>query len=132
MTRWREKFRRFMVGRYGSDELNRFLVWIFIAILFVRIFIHSGFWYWLELAVIVVIYYRMFSKNTSQRFKENQRYLNLRFRVTEWKKSKSIRSSNVRTVVRRSEFQEDMERSASTAGNVDMILSEELDSLVTE
>lgn len=134
-----------MVGRYGSDELNRFLVWIFIAILFVRIFIHSGFWYWLELAVIVVIYYRMFSKNTSQRFKENQRYLNLRFRVTEWakgvrsengkktwKKSKSIRSSNVRTVVRRSEFQEDMERSASTAGNVDMILSEELDSLVTE
>ena len=29
---------------------------------------------------------RMFSKNTSQRFKENQRYLNLRFRVTEWAK----------------------------------------------
>ena len=75
-----------MVGRYGSDELNRFLVWIFIAILFVRIFIHSGFWYWLELAVIVVIYYRMFSKNTSQRFKENQTYQNLRFRVTEWAK----------------------------------------------
>ena len=78
LTRWREKFRRFMVGRYGSDELNRFLVWIFIAILFVRIFIHSGF------------YYRMFSKNTSQRFKENQRYLNLRFRVTEW--AKGVRS----------------------------------------
>ena len=49
-----------------------------------------------------------------------------------WKKSKSIRSSNVRTVGRRSGSQEDMERSASTAGNVDMILSEELDSLVTE
>ena len=61
-----------MVGRYGSDELNRCLVWVFIAILFVKIFIHSGIWYWLELAVIVVIYYRMFSKNTSQRFKENQ------------------------------------------------------------
>ena len=132
-----------MVGRYGSDELNQCLVWVFIAILFVRIFIHSGIWYWLEMAVIVVIYYRMFSKNTSQRFKENQRYLNLRFRVTEWakdqengkktwKKSKSIRSSNVRTVVRRSGFQEDMERSASTAGNVGTILSEELDSLVME
>ena len=79
-----------MVGRYGSDELNRFLVWIFIAILFVKIFVHSGIWYWLELAVIVVIYYRMFSKNTSQRFKENQRYLNLRFRVTEW--AKGVRS----------------------------------------
>ena len=48
-----------MVGRYGSDELNRCLVWVFIAILFVKIFIHSGIWYWLELAVIVVIYYRM-------------------------------------------------------------------------
>ena len=63
-----------MVGRYGSDELNRFLVWVFIAILFVKIFIHFR------------IYYRMFSKNTSQRFKENQTYLNLRFRVTEWAK----------------------------------------------
>lgn len=90
LTQWREKFRRFMVGRYGSDELNRFLVWIFIAILFVKIFVHSGIWYWLELAVIVLIYYRMFSKNTSQRFKENQTYLNLRFRVTEW--AKGVRS----------------------------------------
>ena len=33
---------------------------------------------------------------------------------------------------RRSGSQEDMERLASTAGNVDMILLEELDSLVTE
>ena len=54
MTQWREKFRRFMVGRYGSDELNQCLVWVFIAILFVRIFIHSGIWYWLGMAVMTL------------------------------------------------------------------------------
>ena len=114
LAKWRESFRRFMVGRYGSDELNQFLVWVFIAILFVRIFVHSRIWYWLELAVIVVIYYRMFSKNTSQRFKENQAYLNLRFRVTE--RAKGVRSGK---------WKEDLEeakkyKSSSSFGGISM------------
>ena len=83
--------------------------------------------------MIVVIYYRMFSKNTSQRFKENQAYLNLRFRVTEWMKGlKNGQWKADLDEARRFGFQEDMGKSVSTAGNVDTILSEELDSGVTE
>ena len=87
LRRWRMNFARFMVGRYGSDELNQFLSVLILVLVVVSIFTRTSILFFLELALLVWIYFRMFSKNTGQRFKENQWYLNLRFQVTEgWKK----------------------------------------------
>lgn len=75
----REKFARFMAGRYGTDNLNRFLLIVCaVAMLLGAIFRRTAFsallWL-LSLVMIVLIYLRMFSKNRYKRAQENNRYL---------------------------------------------------------
>jgi DNA-directed RNA polymerase subunit RPC12/RpoP len=86
----REKFYRFMQGRYGSDELNRFLmivalVCFAISLFGVRIF------YFLGAAALVYAYFRMLSKNVYKRREENSVYLRyeykVRQRLTAWKRN---------------------------------------------
>ncbi len=87
LRRWRMSFARFMVGRYGNDELNRFLSGAILVLIAVNLFARTNVLFFLELALLIWIYFRMFSKKTGRRFKENQTYLRLRFQVTEgWKK----------------------------------------------
>ncbi len=83
MNNLRDKFRRFMIGRYGSDELNRFLVYLTLAFIVFSWFVRSGLWFVLELLCLVVFYYRTFSRDINRRFRENQRYLTFQFQVTE-------------------------------------------------
>lgn len=78
----KDKLRRFMMGRYGVDELNRFLMWIAVVCLILNLFF-SSLWYVGAILFLVFCYYRMFSKNISRRFAENQTYLKLLFRVKE-------------------------------------------------
>ncbi len=79
----KDKFRRFMVGRYGTDELNRFLSCLVAALIVVNLFVRSGVFFWLELACVALVYFRMFSKNTTKRFYENQAYLQWSFHGAE-------------------------------------------------
>ncbi len=84
----RDKFQRFMMGRYGIDELSRFLNIVTLVILVVsmiiqRFFPLAGFVLWgLTLGLIVYTYFRIFSKNISARTKENQWYCSIRYRKT--------------------------------------------------
>lgn len=80
----REKFNRFMQGRYGMDHLNSCLVKIFFVTLILSMFtgriavgaISLGrIFYWISLAVMVWFYYRTFSRNVYKRSEENQRFL---------------------------------------------------------
>ena len=84
MNNLRDKFRRFMVGRYGMDELNRFLTTLTLVFVVLHLFVRSGIFFWLELAMIVLVYIRMFSRNTGKRFHENQRFLHYQFYVREY------------------------------------------------
>lgn len=79
----RDRFRRFMVGRYGTDELNRFLLTMILVMILCNIFLRSSFLVWAQLILLILSYLRMFSKNTSRRFRENQSFLNLRFQTGE-------------------------------------------------
>ncbi len=89
MKNWRERFARFMVGRYGSDELNRFLVYLTMALVVLGLLLRSGVLIVPELICVALVYFRMFSKNINRRFQENQNYLNRRFRLSEgWRKGK--------------------------------------------
>ena len=83
MNNLKDKFRRFMVGRYGTDELNGFLLTIILVMVVCNLFIRSSFLVWIELLCLILSYLRMFSKNTGRRFQENQKFLTFQFRVRE-------------------------------------------------
>lgn len=73
----REKFYRFMQGRYGNDPLNRFLMIVALIAMILSIVWKSQF-YLLAIGFLGWGYYRMFSRKVYTRAMENQRYLDVR------------------------------------------------------
>jgi hypothetical protein len=81
----RDRFSQFMVGRHGNDQLNLFLLAVDAVLLIVgsvfggsaagRVLMALAF------ALLAVIYFRMFSRNTVRRQDENSKYLRARYRV---------------------------------------------------
>lgn len=68
----REKFARFMMGRYGVDTLGKFNLGVVLVLIVMNMFIGSRWLYWLGIALLVVAYWRMFSRNIQKRYSENQ------------------------------------------------------------
>lgn len=79
MNKIRETLNRFMYGRYGSDHLSRFLIIVFLVCAVLDIFVDNVYFSVLltswEFLLIICIYFRMFSRNVSKRYAENQKYL---------------------------------------------------------
>ena len=71
----REKIQRFMIGRYGADELAKAQSIATLVLLFLSMFSRLGIFYWLAIALMIYSTWRMFSKNISARYAENQKYL---------------------------------------------------------
>ena len=74
----KEKFIRFMQGRYGAycaDLLNRTLLGVALVLMVLSLFVRWRGIYWAALAFLVYAYFRMFSKNYSKRYAENQAFL---------------------------------------------------------
>lgn len=71
----REKLQQFMVGRYGTDQLSRFLLILAIIFMVVSILFHSPICNIIAILLIIFCYYRILSKNHSQRYSENMAYL---------------------------------------------------------
>lgn len=85
MYRLNTKMQQFMVGRYGADELGRFISVSTLVCLLVSLFTKWGILYWIGLFLIFYTYFRMFSKNVSKRYQENQKFLTLRYKaVAKW------------------------------------------------
>ena len=76
-------FQRFMSGRYGYDQLGRFLWLVSLVLLLLGMFL-NGFLYYLGLALLIWSYFRMLSRNIHKRYAENQKYLQLEGRVKKW------------------------------------------------
>ena len=98
----REKLARFMQGRYGIDELGRFLMGTTFFILIMEML--TG-WHVLTLvfwAIFILVYYRMFSRDYGKRYQENQKFLTARYMFnTKWhqifyKKSNTYNNSGVK------------------------------------
>ncbi len=73
----REKLYRFMQGRYGNDQFNRFLMILSLVVIGVS-FIWKPQFYLGAVILLGWAYYRMFSRKVYTRAVENQRYLELR------------------------------------------------------
>ena len=69
---------RFMDGRNGNDELNRFLSIIALIILVIALF--TGLTILTSIAVVLIIFqlFRMLSRNLDRRQEENDRFLDFK------------------------------------------------------
>ena len=81
----KEKIGRFMAGRYGNDKLNQFMMAVFFGCAVLNLFVRNAYvstvlnsW---ECLLILLVYIRMFSRNISKRYAENQKYLALENRL---------------------------------------------------
>ena len=84
----RERFRRFMAGRYGNDGLNQFLNIVSLVFLVLALLTRVGFLYYVALGILVLMYCRAFSRNISARSAENYKYYTLKDQSTAWWRSK--------------------------------------------
>ena len=78
----KEKFIRFMAGRYGQDQFSRFLSVLALVLIVLNLFLRSSFLWLLGIAALVFTYIRMFSRNIEKRRRENERYLQMKYRLT--------------------------------------------------
>lgn len=74
----KEKFYRFMQGRYGSDEFSKFLTGFGMVLIILNILTRSRIFNLLFWVCLFYAYFRMFSKNYAARYAENQKFLGLR------------------------------------------------------
>lgn len=70
-----EKLRRFLMGRYGMDSLNRLIFVLTLILIGVNIFWPNRIVTLLFWILIVIGYFRCFSRNIPARYAENQKYL---------------------------------------------------------
>ena len=78
----RERFQNFMYGRYGMDQLSRFLTFVALALVIVSMFVKIPIIYLAALAVLIWADFRAFSRNTSKRYVENEKFLSFVSRFT--------------------------------------------------
>ena len=76
----KDKFYRFMQGRYGVDQFAKFTMGVALVSIVLAIFVNTGsragsLLDMLGLVAIVYTYFRIFSRNISKRAQENQKYL---------------------------------------------------------
>ena len=84
MGKLKEKFYKFMMGRYGTDILNKDILWLTIILVFLNLFIRSAIVYILVYALFFVSLFRMFSKNVVKRRAENAKYIIYRNKVVKF------------------------------------------------
>ena len=85
LTNFAMKVQRFMMGRYGGDQLNMALLILSVVVSLVSGFVPMG---WIctivSTILIALVFFRMLSRNTSRRFKENYVFLKVWNPVKNW------------------------------------------------
>lgn len=103
----RQRLAKWMMGRNGMDALNRLLSVLTLIVLIVSMFVHgyaARILWSLAVLGLIVIYFRMLSRNVYRRQQENGAYLRQRYKVTSawrgavdrWHQRHEYRFSNVR------------------------------------
>lgn len=80
----RNALQRFMYGRYGSDQLNIFLLIVYLAALLLSGLPGLGALEFVALVLMVWSLFRMLSRNYAARRAENARFLKLVGPVVRW------------------------------------------------
>lgn len=80
----KEKFMRFMYGRYGVDTLGKYSLGAGLATMALSIVFDSYTLSLLSWFFIILTYFRMFSRNLYKRSSENQTFLNKTYKLRTW------------------------------------------------
>ncbi len=84
----KEKLIRFMQGRYGIDQLSKFLLITGLAVVLLSAFFGetavSMLLYIFGWGVVIYCYFRIFSRNVQKRYAENQAYLMKTYKIRNW------------------------------------------------
>lgn len=96
----REKFMRFMIGRYGADEFSKTMAFAAVFLSILRLFLRG----WasfvlsiLTLFLIVFVIYRTFSKNINRRVMENHKFLSKTNKLRGWLRFTKTRFNDRKT-----------------------------------
>ena len=71
---FRQKFERFMYGRYGTDKLSVVMIWSSLSVMIVNSFINSLVLYIIQMLLLGYAFFRMFSRNVGKRYEENRKF----------------------------------------------------------
>lgn len=80
----KERFMRFMYGRYGVDTLGKYSLGAGLATMVLSIVFDSYTLSLLSWFFIILTYFRMFSRNLYKRSSENQTFLNKTYKLRTW------------------------------------------------
>lgn len=80
----RNALQRLMYGRYGNDQLNVFLLVLYLVLYFIFSLTRLVPFYWLSLAVIIFGLYRLLSRNFARRRAENAKFMRFAGPVLRW------------------------------------------------
>jgi len=79
--KWQNKIIKFMQGRYGPDDLYKFLFGLYIITCVINIFLKNQILDIIGLIIVFITFYRVFSKNIYKRNKENREYLKFKNKI---------------------------------------------------
>ena len=84
----KQKISSFFSGRYGADALSRAMLTVYLVLTVLTIFTEStplrSILNVAALTVCVLMFFRMFSRNTDKRSAENVKYLRFCGRIKQW------------------------------------------------
>lgn len=83
MNRFSMWFANMMRGRYGVDQLNRFLLIVTLILIVIDMFARTRVLHFLTVILLIYTYSRMFSRNIRARSAENQKFLQITSRFRE-------------------------------------------------
>lgn len=81
MNNLRNKINKFMIGRYGPDELYMFLFILCFIVLLINTFVNSDILRIIEILILIILFSRYLSKNKTKRSKENKKYLEIKNKI---------------------------------------------------
>jgi len=84
MNNFTNKIYKFMRGRYGVDDLYKFLLVLCMIILIINIFLDNIYLRLVEVIIFIITIYRVLSKKISKRRKENDKYLSIKNKISNY------------------------------------------------
>ena len=126
-----------MIGRYGVDSLSKFMLGTAVVLLVFAMGFRNNFLNTLACLLVLLCYFRMFSRNYQKRAEENQKFLELKGKATTFLKREKSTSSrgrhiiftSVRLVSRKSGCRKEKVRFALPARSVTQNLSKKVNTL---
>lgn len=80
----RNAIQRFMYGRYGNDQLNLFLMGLYLLLYLVFVFTGLELLYMVSFALLAVTLFRLLSRNLERRRMENAKFMRAAGPVVQW------------------------------------------------